>query len=256
MAKPAKSERQKVIDDIRKQQKRADKRQGYLIVGVCVVIAVLIVGAAVYQPVKNAWDLRAYNDKALSEIGAPASACEDITTKPANGNQEHVADDQQVTYEDAPPAFGSHWNNAESPARMSTKVCDEGDRPELETLVHNLEHGFTIVWYDETIADDDEAMTELEAVGKKFPGTTNMRYKFYAAPWTDEDVDESGAFPDGQHIAFTHWSAGGAGETDTTKQQGVWQYCSEFSGEALDEFMIEYPYLDSPEPDALSQQDL
>mgnify|MGYP003579858120 CR=1 FL=1 len=30
----------------------------------------------------------------------------------------------------------------------------------------------------------------------------------------------------------------------------------EISGEALDEFMIEYPYLDSPEPDALSQEDL
>ena len=253
MAKPAKTERQKVIDDIRKQQKRADKRQGFLIVGVCVVIAVGIIIAAVWQPVMNSLDMRAYNDKALSEIGAPASVCEDITTKPANGNQEHVPDGQQVTYEDAPPAFGSHWNNAESPARMSAKFWKESDRPELETLVHNLEHGFTIVWYDETIADDDEAMTELEAVGKKFPGTTNMRYKFYAAPWTSEDVDESGAFPDGQHIAFTHWSAD---KDDPTKSNGVWQYCSKPSGEALDEFMLEYPYFDSPEPDAMSQQDL
>ena len=137
---------------------------------------------------------------------------------------------------------------------MSRKVW-KGDRPELEVLVHNLEHGYTIVWYDETIADDDEAMTELEAVGKKFPGTTNLRYKFYAAPWTDDDVKEIGAFPKGQHIAFTHWSARGAGETDPAKQQGVWQYCSEFSGEALDDFMIEYPYFDSPEPNAMSVQD-
>jgi len=257
VAKPAKTERQKVIDDIRKQQKSADKRQGYLIVGVCGAIALLIVGAAVYQPLKNSWDLRSYNDKALSEIGAPATACQDITTKPAAGNEEHVPDEQQVTYEDAPPAFGSHWNNAEAPARMSTKFWREDDRPELEALVHNLEHGFTIVWYDETIADDDEALTELEAVGKKFPGTTNMRYKFYAAPWTSDDEKESGKFPKGQHIAFTHWSAGGAGQAqaDAAKQQGVWQYCSEFSGEALEDFMVEYPYLDSPEPDAMSSQD-
>ena len=86
--------------------------------------------------------------------------------------------------------------------------------------MHNLEHGYTIVWYDETIADDGEAMTELEAVGKKFPGTTNLRYKFYAAPWTDDDVKRVGPFPKGEHIAFTHWSAGGAGETDPTKQEG------------------------------------
>jgi uncharacterized protein DUF3105 len=255
VAKPAKTERQKVIDDIRKQQKSADKRQGYLIVGVCVAIAVLIVGAAIYRPVKDSLDMRAYNDKSLSEIGGPASACEDITTKPANGSGEHVPDGTEVKYDDAPPAFGSHWNNASAPATMSRKVWKE-DRPDLEVLVHNLEHGFTIVWYDETIADDDGALTELEAVGKKFPGTTNMRYKFYAAPWTSDDEKESGKFPDGQHIAITHWSAGGAGETDTAKQKGVWQYCSEFSGEALDDFMIEYPYLDSPEPDAMSQEDL
>lgn len=255
MAKTAKTDRQKVIDDIRKRQKSADKRRGYLIVGVCVVVALLIVGAAAYRPIKNSWDLRSYNDKALDEIGGPASACQDITTKPANGNQEHVPDSQQVTYDDAPPAFGSHWNNAEAPASMSRKFYTDDDRPELEALVHNLEHGFTIVWYDETIADDSSAVTELEAVAKKFPGTTNLRYKFFAVPWTDEDVKESGAFPDGQHIAITHWSAGGTGVTDATKQVGVWQYCSEFSGEALDEFMVKYPYLDSPEPTAMVPQD-
>ena len=255
MAKPAKTERQKVIDEIRKKEKSASKRQGYLIVGVCVAIAILIIGAAVYRPLKSSLDLRTYNDKALSEIGAPASSCEDITTKPADGNQQHVPDGTPVEYTDAPPAFGSHWNNQEAPAKMAVKLWRPDDRPELEALVHNLEHGYTIVWYDETIADDDSAMTELEAVGKKFPGTTNMRYKFYAAPWTDDDVKAIGAFPKGTHLAFSHWSAGGAGETAPEKQQGVWQYCSEFSGEALDEFMIKYPYYDSPEPNAMSVQD-
>jgi hypothetical protein len=216
---------------------------------------VLIVGAATFRPIMNSIEMRSYNGKALSEIGAPASACQEIKTAPANGNQEHVPETQQVTYPDAPPAFGSHWNSQEAPARMSVKVWEDDDRPELEALVHNLEHGFTIVWYDETIADDNDAMTELEAVGKKFPGTTNFRYKFYAAPWTSDDEEENGKFPEGQHIAMTHWSAGGAGETDTTKQEGIWQYCTEFSGAALDDFMKKYPYLDSPEPDAISAED-
>jgi hypothetical protein len=256
VAKPAKTDRQRVIDEIRKKEQGADRRRGFLIVGVCVAIAVLIIGAAVYRPIKDSFEMRAYNDKSLSEIGAPASACEDISLKPAEGNQQHVPEGQQVTYKDAPPAFGAHWNSATAPATMARKVWTEDDRPELEVLVHNLEHGFTIVWYDETIANDDEAMTELEAVGKKFPGTTNYRYKFYAAPWTSEDVKEIGKFPKGEHIAITHWSAGGAGETDPAKQQGVWQYCSEFSGEALDAFMTKYPYFDSPEPNAMSAEDL
>ena len=31
---------------------------------------------------------------------------------------------------------------------------------------------------------------------------------------------------------------------------GVWQYCSDVSGAALEDFMLKYPYTDSPEPGA------
>ncbi|MCD4525337.1 DUF3105 domain-containing protein [Nocardioides sp. cx-173] len=248
MAKPAKSDRQKVIDDIRKKQKSAEKRRGFMIVGVCVVVALLIVGAAAYRPIKNSWDLRKFKDLDLAKIGAPATACDDITTKPAEGSNDHVPTDTPVTYDDAPPAFGAHWNEyGVAPAPFSEKFYVADDRPPLESLVHNLEHGYTIVWYDETIADDNEALTELKAVSRKFPGTDNYRYKFIAAPWTS--ADEDGAkFPKDKHIAYTHWSVGGEGESDASKQVGVWQYCTEFSGEALEDFMVEYPYLDSPEP--------
>ncbi|GEP35610.1 hypothetical protein NSZ01_33780 [Nocardioides szechwanensis] len=251
MAKQAKSDRQKVIDDIRKKQKGADKRRGYMIVGVCVVVALLIVGAAAYRPVMNWIDLRGFEDLDLESIGAPASACGKVETKPAEGSNDHIPTGTPVVYDDAPPAFGPHWNELNvAPAPMDDKFYFADERPELESLVHNLEHGYTIVWYDETIADDEDAVTELQAVAKKFPGTDNYRYKFIAAPWTSDDADGA-EFPDGQHIAYTHWSAGGEGETDPEKAEGVWQYCSEFSGEALEEFMIDYPYLDSPEPDAM-----
>lgn len=251
MAKQAKSDRQKVIDDIRKKQKGADKRRGYMIVGVCVLVALLIIGAAAYRPLKNAWDERKFNDLDLASIGAPASVCQKVTTKPAEGANDHIPTDTPVAYTDAPVAFGPHWNEPNvAPAPMDRKFYTESDRPALESLVHNLEHGYTIVWYDETVAEDDEALVELRSVAKKFAGTENFRFKFIAAPWTSDDAGGA-KFPDGQHIAFTHWSIGGEGESDTTKAEGVWQYCSEFSGEALDEFMIDYPYLDSPEPDAM-----
>ena len=32
---------------------------------------------------------------------------------------------------------------------------------------------------------------------------------------------------------------------------GVWQYCDSVSGEALNDFMIEFPYMDSPEPNVM-----
>jgi len=251
VAKPAKNDRQAVIESIRKKQRGADKRRGFAIVGVCTLVALLLIGAAAYQPVKDWWDLRKFNDIDVASIGAPASACQKVKTREATGNQEHVATGTTVDYEDAPPAFGAHWNEANvAPDPMERKLYTADDRPAVEALVHNLEHGYTILWYDETAANDDAMMDDIRGIATKFKGTSNLRLKFKAVPWTEEDGEP---FPEGQHVAYTHWSIGGAGNdvSDTSTQVGVWQYCSEPSGEALEDFMTEYPYMDSPEPNAM-----
>ena len=245
MAKKAKTDRQAVIDSIRSQQAKGENRRGMAIVGVSVLVAVLIVGAAAFKPLKDWYDLRAFASDSLSDIGTKASSCEEPITKPAEGNQDHVDVGTPMSYPDAPPAFGSHWNLWDT---MDRKLYTSSDRPELGELVHNLEHGYTILWYDETIADDSDKMGELRGMASKLQGTTNLRDKFKAVPWTAEDGD---AFPKGQHVAFTHWSVGGAGETDPAKQVGVWQFCSDLSGAALTTFMEDYPYMDSPEPTAV-----
>ena len=91
-------------------------------------------------------------------------------------------------------------------------------------------------------------MADIEAIADKYRGTDNFRLKFKAAPWL---ADDGAAFPEGQHVAFTHWSAGGTGQAATGEQLGVWQYCSAPSGAAVKAFMEKYPYVDSPEPDAM-----
>ena len=242
MAKQVKKDRQAVIDSIRKQQSRSDKRRGLAIVAVCALIAFLIVGAAAFKPIKDWYDLRQYTSASLGEIGAPAKDCQDVKTEKADGNQDHVPAGTPVEYDDAPPAFGQHWDRW---AEMDRKLYLESDRPDLGELVHNLEHGYTVLWYDKTVAEDEAMMDDLRGIASKLQGNEDFRDKFKAAPWTSEDGK---AFPEGQHVAFTHWSAGGAGTTDVAKQVGVWQYCSAPSGEALETFMNDYPYLDSPEP--------
>jgi hypothetical protein len=251
--KSSKSDRQAVIDEIRKKQKGAERRRGFAIVGVCSLVALLIVVAAAYRPVKNWWDLRKFNDINLASIGAPASDCDKVTTKKADGNQQHVPAPSQVIYSTAPPAFGSHWNEqGVAPAPFNRKFYTAKDRPELEALVHNLEHGYTILWYDDSIADDADQLNVIDGIADKFRSDDdNLRLKFIAAPWTSADEKESGKFPDGMHVAFSHWSAGGHGKTDPASQVGVFQYCSAPSGAALKTFMLDYPYTDSPEPDAM-----
>ena len=246
MAKQAKTDRQAVIDSIRSQQAKGENRRGIAIVGVCVLVAVLIVGAAAFKPVKDWYDLRSYASDSLGEIGAQAVGLPEGRHEEGRGQRRTTSRSaRRSSYADAPPAFGQHWNMWDS---MDRKLYTTSDRPELGELVHNLEHGFTILWYDKTIADSDTKMDDLRGIASKLQGTTNLRDKFKAVPWTSEDGK---AFPKGQHVALTHWSVGGAGETDPSKQVGVWQYCSDVSGAALETFMQDYPYMDSPEPNAV-----
>ncbi len=150
----------------------------------------------------------------------------------------------EIEYPDAPPAFGQHYPE---PDGMERKLYTEEDRPPLGKLVHNLEHGYTILWYDQSVADDGGQMDELRGIADKLQGTGSLRLKFKAVPWLSSDEDGK-KFPDGQHVAMTHWSKGGVGDDATEKPVGVFQYCSGVSGAALKNFMLDYPYLDSPEP--------
>ena len=249
MAKPSKSaqsDRQKVIDDIRRRQRNAEKRQGRIIVIACVAVALLIIGAAAFSPIKTWVERQKYKGEALADIGAPASVCQDEITRDATGKGDHVDEDVTVDYEFAPPAFGSHWNlgNGKAPVSIDTRFYTKNDRPRLEALVHNSEHGFTILWYDQTAAKDSSMMATIKGIANNLDvNDTNNRYSFITAPWTKDD--EGGkAFPKGQHIALTHWKQ----EPDSDKSIGIWQYCSEPSGAALATFMKKYPYTDAPEP--------
>ncbi|WP_340537507.1 DUF3105 domain-containing protein [Nocardioides sp. GXZ039] len=241
--KSEKTERQRIIEETLKKQRTAEKKRGNAIVGIAVLIAVIILGVAIYPMARGAFEESKYEDKALNDIGAEPSVCQKVVEKAGRDVGTHVPEGQQVTYDTAPPAFGPHWNAIGAPAPFEDKFYDKDDRPELEQLVHNLEHGYTILWYDESIADDPGQLGQIEAIAKKFKESgdaKNYRNKFIAAPWLSSD--ENGAkFPKDQHIAFTHWKG------DSQTSTGVWQYCSEVSGAALETFMDDYPYTDAPE---------
>lgn len=245
MSKKDRTDRQAVIDSIRKKQAGAEKRRGLALVGACVLVALVIIGAAAFQPVKDWWDLRSYETESIDAIGVPADECSDITTSKADGSQDHVEPGTPIQYKDSPPAFGQHYNVWDG---IDRKLYSESDRPDVGELVHNLEHGYTILWYDETVAASDAMMDDLRGIASKKSSTTNLRDKFKAVPWTSEDGDP---FPSGQHVAMTHWSVGGVDAAEGGEQVGVFQYCAAPSGEALEEFMEQYPYMDSPEPTVL-----
>ena len=241
--KSEKTERQRLIEETLKKQRSGEKRRGNVIITVAILLAVGILAIPLVPYARGLFETNKYDDVAVDQIGAAADVCGEVEEKNATGVSNHVPEPQEVTYDTAPPAFGPHWSSPDAPAPFEDKFYDDNDRPPIEALVHNLEHGYTILWYDETIAGDPEQLGQIKAIAKKFKESgdnQNFRNKFIAAPWTDADEDGA-SFPDGQHVAFTHWK----GESEAST--GVWQYCGDVSGAALTTFMEEYPYTDAPE---------
>ena len=240
MAKPNK-DRRAVLEEMRREQQRAERKRTSLIIAGAVAVALVIIGLAAYPLLVND---EAGADEELAALGVPADAanCTDLVTTKAEGNNDHRPLGSDLDYEQSPPAAGPHYPDW---ATLERKFYTADDRPLLGRLVHNLEHGYSILWYDETIAEDDEKLDQVRAIAEKFQGET-YENKFIAAPWTAEDGDP---FPDGAHIALTHWSMGGKNGVPEG-QHGITQYCAEPSGEVVADFIEDWPYTDSPEPGA------
>ncbi len=214
------------------------------------MIALVIVGVAGYSVYRNRQATAALEKQQLADIGAAAEAagCGSVQEEKATGAGDHTSD--LVDYSVVPPSFGPHNPSIDD---SGNHFYTASDRPEVERLVHNLEHGWTIVWYDETIAEDADQLRQLKATGEKFDaGGGDPKSNVIIAPWTEEDGGGR-PIPDGKHIALTHWSIHQpvykepAPGDPPPESFGVSLYCDTFSGEALDDFMKKYPYDDAPE---------
>ncbi len=235
------NERRARIDQLRQEQARKERMRSMLILGVCVVAVLGLLAAALVPYLKDRNETKALASKSVAKIGVSetAAACDPVETKPTDENQTHVPSPQAIGYDDAPPSFGPHRPQA---APFERRFYTSSDRPEIPELVHNLEHGYVILWYDKTVADDQEQMRFIKAIADKF-GDENTR--FIAAPWNESDGD---AFPEGKHIALTRWSADAKDPGNEKLQRGNWRYCGSTSGAVVSAFVAQWPNEESPEP--------
>jgi hypothetical protein len=235
------ADRRAVVEQLRREQQRKERRKTLTVLGAAVTVGAVIIGFAVWQFVKA----EQASSRALDQIGVPASeaGCQDVVTEAAEGNNDHRTEGEEIPYQQSPPAMGPHWGQYLVGNQIRSFWATD-DRPPLERLVHSLEHGHTILWYDETVAADDEALADLEDLAKKAFESTGG--KFMTAPWTEADGEP---FPDDTTVALTHWSMGGT-NGNPEGQIGVWQYCEAVSGEAVARFTEDYPSSDAPEPNA------
>ena len=223
-----------MIEKMQRDQARTDRNRTILIVVASIVVGLAIIA---YPAIRLIQDSRTKN-QAITELGVAASAasCDAPTNDEAGGTQDHKPDGTVINYSVSPPSSGSHYAVW---APFNKKFYTLDDRPPIPNLVHNLEHGYTILWYKEALPKDQ--IDQIEKVSKaKLPDSSGG--KFIAAPFRETDGKP---WPDGKNIAFSHWSGNTSGQD---KAFGHRQFCAAVSGDALKQFMDKYPSTDAQEP--------
>ena len=234
-SKVAEKDRRARVEAMRAEQLAKERRKSLLIVVFAVIVGLALVAVAVIPAYLNKRNDPA--NKSLSSCGVSAAAASSSTTKTTGGTntealRTHVADGTVEKYKTVPPSYGPHWA---TPVLSSRPFYTVKDRPEMEQLVHNLEHGYTIVWYDKTIKGSQlSALKDLSTSARAQNETAPS--KFIVSAWDSA----YGAFPAGKHIGISHWGA---------KSSSV-QLCGKVSGQVVQSFIKKHPAADSPEPSA------
>lgn len=235
-SKVADRDRRARVEALRKEQQAKERRKSAIFVTLAVIVGLGLVAAAAVPAYLNNRNDPANKSLSAFGVSTAAASCSAATTDPVTGQQEHVgpgtskADEKRVDYSEVPPSSGAHFA---IPVADSRAFYTVKDRPVMENLVHNLEHGYTVLWYDETIKGDElDTLKELatSARAQKEVGPQ----KFIVSAWDDS----YGSLPSGKHIALSHWGA----------KKGHRQLCGDVSGAAVQSFIKKFPYSDSPEP--------
>ena len=223
--------RRETLEAMRRDQKSRERRKTFLVVGVAGALGLGLIAAATVPADQNS-----RNDpknKAIASFGVPAAeaGCDPATTDKTSGSNVHVEAGTKIHYGQVPPSSGKHYGE---PAPFARKFYTVQDRPPIEQLVHNLEHGYTVLWYASDASDAERQA--LEGLAERVPEESVTAGKFLVSPWDDA----YGKFPKGKRFALSHWGA----------EAGSRQLCGNLSGEVVETFIQAHPASDAPESGA------
>jgi hypothetical protein len=227
--------------EMKQKEKARENRVRLQIIAGCVAL-LLVLAAGITYAIFDA--RRKAPEVAIAAIGVPASAasCDPVTTDTAGGGGAHVepGTTSKLKYDTVPPSSGHHFSQPEVSDR---RFFTAADRPAIERLVHNLEHGYTLLWYDQKAGEAKKA--QLEELAKLANKIDSASQKFIVSAW-----DPSyGELPPGKKFALSHWSATvGTNQLAQANQAGHRQLCGDLSGAVVKAFIDQYPRTSAPEP--------
>ncbi|MGH2446244.1 MAG: DUF3105 domain-containing protein [Thermoleophilaceae bacterium] len=148
---------------------------GLLVVGVVIVVLVLVLGGA---PNPNEGTAQPDDGAVHVPVGTTCRSAE----SPCGADP----------YSSVPGTSGPHWD--------PSGVANWGvySTPQNETqLIHNLEHGGIVIWYEPDALDVAQVDELAEYVNRQTASGISGRFKFILAPWDGPDF--------GHPIAVTAW---------------------------------------------------
>lgn len=197
-------DRKQRLEELRSQQKAAERRKNFLFAGAGIVVALGLISAAVIPTV-----LHDINEKKKNKEGYQASptaaekaaGCLGVHNDPlsAGGQSSHVAtpiDYSKEQFGDTrdgtppiPPTGGRH-NGLSLGDTVRFYPLDEKPRP--ERAVHLLEHGYIVAWYDSKLPSDE--VKKLEELSK-----SGAMPRLIVVGWWQSEL------PADKHVVFTSW---------------------------------------------------
>ena len=170
------------------KRSRTQRLATFAVIGLVVVAAV---GVLVRNNLAQRAEIAAEDERAagqLDELGCTEDAEQPDQGAGHLGNAQLVSSPPDTLYPDRPATSGQHIPNW-----IITGIYQEQIDERL--LVHNLEHGYVNVFYDE--GADEEMVSQIEAwAQEQIDGDFE---KIIVSPW-------DGELPENANVAFTAWN--------------------------------------------------
>jgi hypothetical protein len=130
-------------------QSRTKKEERGWLTGRTLLIVGAVLGAIILAPIVMG----------LFEGDDTPEVLADFIDEMPDEGRDHVADGTEVEYESEPPTSGPHYASWAPPQIYRDVVADE-------LLVHNLEHGHIVIFYDPSLLTDQSAAKISELVNE------------------------------------------------------------------------------------------
>jgi len=203
----ANRDRRQRLDELRRQQRAAERRKNFIFTGSAIFIALALIAGAVIPTYLHDRSKKRKAAEALRKqrqviqlaptAAEKAAGCLGVHQDPLSAAAQHVTTAIDYSTEKngdtaggtppIPPTGGKH-----NPISLGDKArfYPLAAKPRPERAVHNLEHGYVVAWYDAKLPRTD--VTTLQNLATTLP-------RFLVVGWSNGDL------PAGKHLVLTSW---------------------------------------------------